>query len=337
LRIGKDGTSYLWCRAEKEGWVPRRPANDVHREFPGTCVRWDGEYFEVSRIEALPAGVRYALVPWSDSHTMRTLVDYGAEAEAKREEDRKAERSRRAKAARFTLFSLATGLLPAERQHELESELGVSGQMATIVSAIGLFMVGVASLSSIAGAAISGSGLPLPLWIHILGGYFLFESIVRIRMVLAQSSPIGSFPVVLLWKIVAALRGKKPLRSATPKLEWELDQATLHSDAYTLREPFLAFLSPTEQRLLEERYGFDWRRRGNAGALVLLIFAIFVAATTVPAITQGSGSPGNWITLMMMALLGWEQIGRLRQIATGDPAGSFLGAFVRPFSRKLLV
>jgi hypothetical protein len=336
LRVGKDGTAYLSCLAEKEGWVARRPAGHVHREFPGTCVQWEGELFEVTRIDELPLGVRYSLGPWNESHTIRTIVDYDEASEVKREDERREERSRHARAARFSLFGIVTGLLPAERQLRIQRELGVSAQTSTIISSISLFMVGVASVFAMAGAKVAGSQLALPLWAHLLGSYFLFESLVRFTVVLAQSTAIGSFPVVLTLEIVDAMRGKKSLRANEPRLKWELDQATLGHDAYTLREPFLAFLSPPEQRLLEERYGFDWRARGKSSAILLLIFAIFVAATTLPAITQETATAGNWITLLMMSVLGGEQVGRLRRIAAGDPAGSFLGPLVRPFSRKLM-
>lgn len=337
LKVGADGALYLACRHPKEGWVARREADHVRREFPGTCVRWEDELFEVTSIQPLPVGVRYALTPWSESHTMRTVVDYDVQSESKREERRIAESSRQSKAAGFNLFAVVTGLLPAETQLELERELGVSASTATLVSLVIPLFAGGASLIFFMASMFGGNPLPLPEWLYLIGIYFWIETMIRLGVVLGQSRPIGSFPVVLGWEIVEALRGKRPLRAPQPKLKWELDEATLDRDAFVQREPFLALLSPAEQQLMADRYGFDWSTRGKRSAWVLLSFAVFVAAVAANDVVRGDSGAGDIVTMLLMGYLIWEQIVRMQRIGAGRPAGSLLGVFVRPLTKKLLV
>ena len=333
LRVGEDGTLYLHCRHPKQGWLPRRASDDVHKEFPGTCIRWDDEYFEIVAVDQLQIGTRYTLAPWSESHTMRSVLDYDEASEAKRDEDRRSEESRQRKAAGFSLLAIVTGLLPAENQRRLESELGVSGYSATLISAIIPFLIGGASLIFFMASALGAGEFS---FLYLIGIYFWIESLVRIGVALGQSRPIGSFPVVLVWEIVAVLRGQKPLRAPEPKLKWEPDEATLDRDAYTQRLPFLAFLAPSEQRLLSARYGFDWHARGKSSATWLLVFSVFVAAVTLPDLFEGTAGLGDLVTLLIMGYLIWEQIIRLQRIGKGEPAGSVLGAVVRPFCRGVL-
>lgn len=335
LRIGEDGTLYLSCRHPKEGWIARRPAEQIRREFPGTCVRWQDDYFEVRAIQDLPVGVRYALVGWSDSHTMRVVVDYDDSSEVRRDQSRQAEQTRRAKAAGFNAGAVVTGLLPAEVQEKLEGDLGVSGFMATLASSFMTMAIGGACLIFFLASALGSNPLGLPVWVYLAGIYFFIEALIRVAIALGQSKPIGSLPVVLVWEIVAAARGKRPLQPPGPKLKWELDESTIDRDAYTQREPFLALLAPGEQRALAERYGFDWSGKGRSSATLLLIFAVFVIAVTIPDLFRGEAGTGDLVTLLLMGYLCWEQILRFQRIGAGEPAGSVLGAVVRPFSRKL--
>ncbi|MBW3670701.1 MAG: hypothetical protein KY432_03410 [Acidobacteria bacterium] len=337
LKVGEDGALYLSCRHPKDGWVARREADNVHREFPGTCVRWEEEFFEIVSIEQLPVGVRYGLAPWSESHTMRTVVDYDEPSELKREEDRLAESSRQSKAAGFSLFAVVTGLLPADTQLELERELGVSATTATFVSAVIPFLIGGASLIFLMASSFGGNPFGLPSWLYLVGIYFWIEAMIRLGVVLGQSRPVGSFPIVMIWEILAALRGKRPLRAPQPKLKWELDEATLDRDAFVQREPFLALLSPAEQQLMADRYGFDWSTNGKKSAWVLLSFAVFVAAVAATDVVRGDSGAGDVVTVLIMGYLIWEQIVRMQRIGAGRPAGSLLGVFVRPLTKKLLV
>lgn len=345
LKTGEHGLVYLSCRYPKPGWVARRQEDRIRKEFPGTCIRWLDEYFEVVLVEKLQVGVRYTLMSWNDAHTMRTVLDYDEESERQRDEERKAEESRQKKAAGFSLTSIFTGMLPGEVQKELENEVGVSGASATLVSAIFWFLVGCLCVVALVAMHMNkGAGVQpvnpvpfIPPIIYVIGIYFLIESFIRVvSWFFMQGQPVGSFPVVLGWEILAVARGKKPFRGPEPKLKWELDQATIDRDAYTQREPFLALLSPAEQRALAERYGFDWSAKGKSTAIVLLVFAVFVEAVTLPDLFGGTAGPGDLITLVLMGYLIWEQMLRFQRIGRGEPAGSVLGAVVRPFCRKLL-
>lgn len=336
LVVAEDGVFVLSCHHPKPGWVARREAELVRKEFPGTCVRWGDEYFEVVAVDSLPVGVRYTLTAWSDSHVMRTVLDYDEPSESMRERERLAERSRQTKAAGFSLFAILTGLLPGDTQLALEKELGVSAYRATFISLVIPFFTGAASLIFFLASAMGGNPLGLPIWVYLIGIYFWVESLVRIGVALGQSAPIGSFPVVLGWEIIAALRGKRPWRAPEPKLKWELDQTTLDRDSFTQREPFLALLSPDEQHRLAERYDFDWSSRGRKSAWVLLVFALFAGLVAAADLVEGRAGAGDVMTLVIMGYLLWEQVVRLQRIRSGVPAGSVLGALVRPWARKLV-
>lgn len=336
LTVGEDGLLYLTCHQRKTGWAGRREADAVHRDFPGTCIRWSGELFEVISIESRPEEVRYVLAPWSGSHTIRTLLDYDDASEKRLESERIAESARQKRAAGFTLLAVVTGLLPAQTQLEQERELGISAWLTSLISIAIPFLAGGACLMFFMASALSGTQLGLPRWIYFIGIYFWVESLVRLAVVLGQSRPIGSAPVVLVWEIVEAIRGNRPLRRSEPRLKWELDPATLDRDAYIQREPFLALLSPVEQELLAERYGFDWSSRGMTSVWVLLCFAVFVAAFAFTDLVSGRGGAGDVVTLLIMAYLIREQVTRLGRIRGGSPAGSVLGVLVRPMARKIM-
>ncbi len=101
-------------------------------------------------------------------------------------------------------------------------------------------------------------------------------------------------------------------------------------------EPLLALLSPDEQEALERHFAFDpllWGRRTStfilfvAGANVLISVAAFRSGTDVFL---------DFAALIIGGLFIAEQIGRRKRIALGHPAGSVLGALVRPLARRLL-
>lgn len=336
LGIGDDGVFQLTCLHAKPGWVARRLAEGVRRDFPGTCIRWHEEYYEILAVEQLPAGVRYALTPWSDAHTMRTILDYDDASEARREADRRAEKTRNAKAAGFTLGSIVTGFLPAGVQLEMESDLGVSGARATLFSAIIPFFVGGLALIAFISIAFGGTAFSSPPFFYLPGVYFFFESLVRAGVAVGMSRPIGSLPVVIVWEMVAALRGKRPVRAPEPQWKMEIDEATIDRDAYIQREPFLALLSPREQLALADRYGFDWQAKGRASAVFLLVFAVFVIVVTLVRLMSKAMAFSDVVTLLVMGYLIWEQLVRFQRLAAGHPAGSVFGVLVRLFSRRLV-
>lgn len=335
----EDGTIHLRCRFEKEGWIARRPADLVRQAFPGTCVRWGEEYFEVVEIEPLPVGVRYVLEPWSESYTMRTIQDYDEAAELDRTRRREESIRRQRQANRFTLSAIFSGLLPAEAQLERQQRIGVSPVLATLISASFWGALGGLCLVAIVSMILEGGRNPvpsIPRSVYLVGLVVLIESGIRFLWAFAAGRPVGSFPVVLVWTLVQLVTGRKSLREEEPKLRWELDAATKRRDEFVQWEPFLALLSPEEQREMARRYGFDWLRHGRSSAIVLLVFAIFVLAVTIAGIVRDSMRFGNAVTILLMVGLAAEQISRLGRFAAGEPAGSVLGPLVRPFTRKLI-
>jgi hypothetical protein len=101
-------------------------------------------------------------------------------------------------------------------------------------------------------------------------------------------------------------------------------------------EPFLSLLSPEEQGRLEERFGFDPIRWGKiTAALILLVCGanVFTAAVNAAA-SRAGGADAAWLLLGTPLTL--EQIARWRRLRELRPAGSVLGALVRPLARRLL-
>lgn len=332
VRVEEDGTLILSCRHPKDDWVARRPAEGLRGDFPGTCVRWGDEALEVVACESAGVGVRYRLAPWRDDQTIRTITDYDEPTEARRAEERAAASRRETAAKGFRLGSLLVGLLPGDVQRQLESELGVPAHRATLYTSILLLLLGGYGLIGLMTSSLGTNALGMPFWVYGLGTYFWVESMVRIGVAMGQTRAIGSFPVVLVWELVAALRGKRSIANK-PRLQYVPDPSETERDAFIQREPFLALLSPEEQLALERRYGFDWRRRGRASVTFLALFALITAAITLVGGIDGVGEASS---LAFMIYLLVEQGIRFSAISGGRPAGSVFGMFVRVLSRKAL-
>jgi len=72
-----DGTVVLLSLRPKP-WSPRPEAAPRGPVLPGTAVRWDGELFELLRVEPRPAGgFRHVLAPWDERNLVRSVVEYG--------------------------------------------------------------------------------------------------------------------------------------------------------------------------------------------------------------------------------------------------------------------
>ena len=77
-----DGTVVLLSLRPK-GWSGRQEVSPRAPVLPGTAVRWEGELYEVLRVEARTGGgVRHVLAPWDDRYLVRNLVEYGADEPA---------------------------------------------------------------------------------------------------------------------------------------------------------------------------------------------------------------------------------------------------------------
>ena len=71
-----DGTVVLLSLRPKP-WSPRPEAAPRGPVLPGTAVRWDGELFELLRVEPRPAGgFRHVLAPWDERNLVRSIVEY---------------------------------------------------------------------------------------------------------------------------------------------------------------------------------------------------------------------------------------------------------------------
>lgn len=323
--VAPDGTFALSSRSPK-GWIPRRPEEGLRKHFPGTCVRWDGDLFEVLALEEIPGGVRYRLAPWDDSLVVRVLEDYDEASEKVRAENHRAAAAREAKRTLSLWLAVVAGLLPAAVQDEMESELGIRASRMTLVSTILTFAVGGPSFILLL-AAMFGAGTPS---LKLLGGaYFFLESLVRFAFATATGRSIGSILLVAPWAILHAVRSRNRPGPALPPPA--PDPSVLERDAYRIREPFLALLPAEDQLLLASRYGFDPVGWGRKTSGLILAFALLGIAS---GIVSEEGS--SLAALLVAGYLAAEQIVRLITLARGLPAGSVFGVLIRPFARPVL-
>lgn len=74
-----DGTVVL-LSLRPTGWSGREEGGPRAPVRPGTTVRWEGELWEVLRVEPRAGGGwRHVLAPWDDRNLVRAVVEYGAE------------------------------------------------------------------------------------------------------------------------------------------------------------------------------------------------------------------------------------------------------------------
>lgn len=327
VAVKPDGAIVLSSRRDK-GWVPRREKDLVHAAFPGTCIQWGESHFEVVRADSLGAGVRYQLLPWDDANAIRTMESYDEASERARAERRAADASRGTRRKLTLWLSLVLGDLPAAMQEEMESEYGVSASRLTLISIIPLFIWGVPSLLFTMASA-AGVPPPFPAPLLLPGLYFFAESLLRFGYAMSTGRPIGSFPVVLVAETIRQVSGRG--RKAGPKLgPLPIEPSVARRDAYRLREPYLALLSPDEQLDLAARFGFDPIVWGKRTAWLILTFALLGMITGAT-----SGGASGWTAALAAGTCAGEQLARLRRLGRGVPAGSIFGVLVRPMTRAL--
>ena len=337
--IERDGGYDLVCREDK-GWVGRRERGALQRPFPGSCVNWDEELFEVVSVERTAKEIRYALVPWDESNTIRVMEHYSDDAETFRAEDRRDVGSRESHRKLAILFSLVIGHLPREVQERMEREWGVAATLMTLMSVVPMLFLGggglVLLMAESFGAAFgAGPIFSIPKWVLFLGPVIFVESLFRLAIVLGQSRAIGSMVgtrVYLVWRAMTN-RGSvrtQPGRAAT------VDRSIVIQDRYDLMEPCLALLDPAEQRLLEHRFGFAPVHWGKRTAWVLMIAMLPLLIPSVTKIVSGTASILDFLVFVFSATIVIEQIMRLFRLTSGKPAGSLLGRVVRPFVRMVL-
>ncbi len=330
VRLLENGTVLLSSRYEK-GWHSRKGKTSTHSEHPGTAVLWQDQYFEVIAMEPAQGGVRYVLQPWSEQHTFRTFEVYDEDAESRREAGRRDVSSRERKRHVSLLLSVFLGHLPAEAQERLHNEIGLAPILPTVVSAIPMLAIGAFCTVSLFVLRFAPGALVIPVPLLLFGVYLFGESVLRLGMAAARQ-PTGS----LLGSLVYLCIPRKHKPKQKKRLAFEVPSDVEQSDAYQVREPFLALLPAKDQQRLTERFGFDSVRWGRRTALTLLAVSGIGFATAALAVGGGVRTFSNYASLLVALAVAVEQITRLISLSRGRPAGSVLGIVVRPLVRRLL-
>ncbi len=334
------GEAALLCPVSKSSWTPRREKTLTTAAYPGTAVEWDGRLFEVRRAEPLPSGgVRYVLAPWEEGHVIRRLERYDDESERGRSDSRNDLTSRVRKRRLSILLAPLAGFLPGDVQKEMESAFGAPAIAMTIASAVPLFVAGFLGLLDhllrLLGPPRAGLGFPGWLTPPYLVALYLFgESALRLGSAIAMGEPMGSFPVVLCyaaWREAREPKPSPPDASASPE-----ERARDTSDRFRMLEPLLALLTPADQENLARRFGFQPLRWGRITAAILLALAGANFLAALMNLSAGALGVVDGFWLLAGGALTWEQIRRLRLLAARRPAGSVLGALVRPLAKPLL-
>ena len=337
-----DDTVVLECRLPKD-WIPRSERTVTSVAHPGTAVEWDGRWYEVVEAAARRSGgMRYTLAPWREHDVMRTAQRYDEATEKAREAARA--RRGRAEAARRWSIAMAplSGHLPAAVQETMEAEYGAPAVLMSVASVVIPALYGLACLGWTVAERMRGDIPPVPGFLVDLGLVLLVESIVRFLVVVALGKPIGSALGHAAYSLAHVAAGRKPgMVDPLPRYEplrgrQPVDPGpTPLRDRYSMMEPVLALLSPGEQLVLVDRFGFDPRRWGKRSAILLTVMtSAGVVSDTAGLIV---GRRGFWTIASLLAALVLlvEQIARLSRLRSG-PAGSVLAHLVRPFARPLL-
>lgn len=354
-----------------KGWLARKPKAGTSAEFPGTAVQSEDLYFEVVEVERAPSGrVRYLLEPWKDNNVIRLLEHYNDASEAQRFDGYQKGLVHRKQSTRIGLLALLYGHLPAHAQNEIESEYGIPAVQMTMLSTLPLFLFGAWCATKIPIPGLTKPSEQIPGAIVFAGLSMFFESAVRLRSAL-RGKPKGSTLGTLLYWIyrgIGHLRGPRPVEVPLPDRDLDPQEAAdlrflasrdrrfklrlgqrLSStsplpvsrsqqlrDLYHSREPFLALLSPPEQKLLADVFGFDYLTWGRTSVYWLMAFAVAGLASSIFSTLLGAFAVRRLLSAMLAGALLLEQISRLRQVDRGLPAGSVLALAVRPLARELL-
>jgi hypothetical protein len=312
-------------------------------------VRWETDLFEVVEAITRPEGtVAYRLEPWPDRHAVRSIRTYDTASEAGQSALREDLRRRVRRRRLSILLSPLLGHLPGAVQDRMESEFGAPSVAMTVVSALPLFALGIVSflftLAAGFGAGYSAVGvsglesasksiprlLPLP-----LSAYLVIESGIRLGIAFLQARPVGSLPGTLLYEVWRIAFGLPPPSGASFRGRRATSQQALQ-DRFRMLEAVLSLLSAEEQESLERRFGMEALRWGKITSLLLLAVGGLNVIASAAKLLAGIGGFGDFLWLVAGAAVSFEQIARLREISRGRPAGSVLGAFVRPLARELL-
>jgi hypothetical protein len=340
-RARRTGEKVLLHSAIPKGWTPRTPKTLTHAEFPGTAVLWDEQYFEVIEATALPAGgIRYVLMEWSESHTIRQFEHYDAESEALRRADYDRARRQRRTSVVSRLSGMFLGYLPAPVQIHLENELGVRASHMTLLSCIpALVLLGACILAHV-DASMRHAQSPVPGLLWPFAYLLTIESGVRFYVAMSQGRPMGSLIGLIGYSIYRALSSKRDQLPPAMGARGDSVAFTAPTEdeelrgSFQMKEPLLTLLSPAEQQKLVERFGFDYRRTASGVAWVILVCASLGAFTSYVELDK-SNSFTALVSMLIAGGVAIEQAVRLYSFRSG-PAGSVFGFFVRPLVRNLL-
>lgn len=334
-----NGGVVLISRGDK-GWQGRKARTSTSTEHPGTAVLWDDMLFEVVSVQETELRFRYHLAPWREEHTVRVTQVYDAAHETARAADRADQRRRHEHRRAAMLLAPLTGCLPAAVQEHLGREYGILPVRLTMLSLTLPILYDAWLAYRIAGGIIDESQAGVPLALIFLGMFLFAEMMLRLFVVFSQSRPIGTalgFLVYSMFWLLHPRRGtlvhpfSKERGMAVYKAE--LSRETLVHDRYIGLEPLLTLLPAEDQRLLEARFAFRFRRHASTVAFVILCFAVAGVITSWNTI-QHKPTFSARSSLLLAGIVAVEQVWRLIAFRTG-PAGSMFGVLVRPFSRIL--
>ena len=339
-RLVAGGKVILHSRLGK-GWTPRTEKTLTNAEFPGTTVYWDEQYYEVLSADLLPAGgVRYVLAEWRDDHAIRQFQPYNEDSEARLAEDFERAMRQRKHSLAARLAAMFVGHLPSHIQMHLANELGLFPHRLTLWSVVPVVAGAGAVVYISVDRYMAHTPNPFSNWLLLLTAFLFVESGARFFVAMSQQRAMGSMPgmlaYLLFWtfhpgraRLVSpfvAAKGEGITSAMPPSVEVELQ------DALEMRAPLLTLLTPAEQTLLAERYGFDYRKHAYGITWAMLVCAALGAVSMVP---KASTSISALVSLVCAGLVVLEQTVRLFAFKRG-PAGSVFGALVRPFARDLL-
>jgi len=333
-----DGETVVLVCPVSRTWQARTPRSTVRPGHPGTAVAWADRIYEVRLVEPLPdGGARYRLTPWEDGQTIRRFERYDEDAERGRAEARAGSAAAIRNRRLSILLAPLAGLLPGSVQKAMQNAFGAPALGMTVASAFPLFVVGFLGMFDhilgMAGGFVDwprGLAPPLPVALYLFG-----ESALRLASAIAGREPMGSFPVVVAHAAWKEARGEGAPDAAPSAEPTHAERERSRRDRFAILEPMLSLLPAPSQRALETRYGFDPQRWGRITAGVLLAVGGSNALASLAVLAAGRGDAWDAIGLVVGGLLAGEQIRRLRLLSRDEPAGSALGALIRPMAGPL--
>lgn len=339
-RVRVSGERVILHARYAKGWRPRTEKTLTSAEFPGTAVYWDERYFEVVRADLLPAGgVRYVLAEWRDEHAIRVFEAYDEASEACLAEDYARAARQRKHSVGARAAAMFVGHLPAHVQMHLANELGLFPHRLTLWSILPVVVAMGAFVYISVDTYMRSVPNPIPDGLLLLVAFMFGESAFRFLVAMTQQRAMGSLLGTLVYLFVWLLHPRRQrlvspfasakgegLMSLPPPPEVE------QRDAIEMRAPLLTLLTPAEQVLLAERFGFDYRKHAYGIAWTFLGCAALGVVSMLPRVSESFSALVSFLCAGAIVL---EQAMRLLAFRRG-PAGSIFGFLVRPFARDLL-